>query len=1107
MLAKPGSSRAAGSRAYSSNRRKQQEDPTDQLRKISKNTPNKKCADCGAKLPQCINLSVGSFICMSCAGICREVNLKVKSLGHSTFTEYEVEMMRQTDNDKVNELWLAQYNPQSERMKPPNGNVDQNHLRTWIKRKYQDKQWYGGSGDGGGGGRSQQQQQSSRGGGGGGSGRQQSQPQPTMVQIPPAQQPAPAQEVDLFANFDAPTPAPAPVPSNNNSSNQPADEEWASFGGSSSKPKNNNDPFGGDPFASASAPAPPQQQPAASNNQNNNFANFGQASQQQQMPNDPFAQTPVATAPAPPQQQQQQQQNFGNFQAQFPAQQQNLQQSQFPTSQPNVNNNAFGGDPFATAPAAGGGSGGLQQQQQQPQGFANFQEIPQQQIQQPSQQPQMVTQNQQGFANFGGTQQNNQRSMQQSQMMPQQQLQPGGMQQGFANFDGATQNQQSMQQSQMMPPPQQQQMQQPQQPSMQQGFGNFTNAQAPQQQQQQQQQMAPQQTNQDFGGNMNINNNTDANKASSSDDPFADVPLATSAALPVSVMSTMDKGHQQQQQQQQPAAMPTAPPAGDASVASGGPSSNDPMNAFGHLSVSGPYVSSGGFGGMEQSSGFVAAAAPVSAPVVPHAPKFKAKDVVCYKTNGSRMKAQIVKVHLDDELDPFYTIALPFGKEKQTDDGHLELIDPLFEKLESKLLAMSSADLKQIEDFIATMVPKAATHTLESVPAIDTAAVPTAPVALTKSTFAAAPVSGPAEINVATETVPQSVAPPSPSGMSHVSQLTQPTAAAAQTQLMPTLSSNNMSTVPVLQQQQQSMMGNMNTTTGMGTMNGFGAGPDSTNLKTIPSPMPADKAPAPSNISGQVPTPPMTASVSSQQNSMGMSPPSQPNRNMGMQTQPQNMQQQGMSNPGTSQQPTPQMNGNMGMQSGMGSLPSPNLIPSPAGKSPAGPNQMTQQNMSQMQGQIGAPPLTGEQQQQPQQFPGNGSHSGTNQMIPPQQQQQQVPQQMMTMPQGQMGGQTGAGAQQMMMPQHSQQQAPQQMMMPQGQVGGQMMMPQQQQYQQQLQQQMMMPQGQFNGQPASGAPQIMMMAPQQQQPQGQMAQFQQTNTAGQEQGGNPFDMY
>ena len=116
---------------------------------------------------------------MNCAGIHRELSSRVKSIGHASFTPEEVEMMKTTDNDKVNSIYLARYDPQRERMKMPQDNNDRQHLKAWIHRKYHDKAWYG---NGGGGSTtimpSSQQHSSDQPTGYG---------QPTLVQMPPRQ--------------------------------------------------------------------------------------------------------------------------------------------------------------------------------------------------------------------------------------------------------------------------------------------------------------------------------------------------------------------------------------------------------------------------------------------------------------------------------------------------------------------------------------------------------------------------------------------------------------------------------------------------------------------------------------------------------------------------------------------------------------------------------------------------------------------------------------------------------------------------------------------------------------------------------------------------------
>ena len=105
MLQPPGSS-SGRSKKYATSRRKAQEvTPEEILRQLQRNAPNKRCADCGTKLPQCVNLTISSFVCIGCAGIHRELNFRVKGIGHSSFTMEEVDRLKQTDNDQVNALW------------------------------------------------------------------------------------------------------------------------------------------------------------------------------------------------------------------------------------------------------------------------------------------------------------------------------------------------------------------------------------------------------------------------------------------------------------------------------------------------------------------------------------------------------------------------------------------------------------------------------------------------------------------------------------------------------------------------------------------------------------------------------------------------------------------------------------------------------------------------------------------------------------------------------------------------------------------------------------------------------------------------------------------
>ena len=816
------------------------ESPADAMRKLTKLPPNKRCADCNTKLPQCVNLTVGSFICLTCSGIHREINSKIKSLGHSTFTDQEVEMMKQIGNDKVNAMWLARYDPENERNRmnrQPDGNQNQNHLRTWIRRKYNDKHWYssdGSAGSGGSGGVSAPTPPSSSSRGGSGGGRN-NQPQPTVVQIPTANNPP----VDLFAS-------PSPVATNTANSN---DGSWAAFGGSTQpqqqqqKQQINSDPFAqppqqqqsnSDPFAQ-----PPQQQ------QNQNFANFGggqtqQPPQQQQPSQGGFANFDQQQAQVPPQQQQQQQQPVvaqqgGGFTANF-----NQQQPPVPPQQQPV-----------VAQQGGGFTANFDQQQTQA-------PSPQQQQQQP-----VVAQQGVGFtANF-----NNQQNQQQQMMRPPQQLQPPQNQQD-QNFGNLNQQNPGASSGQMIPP--QQQQQQPQ------------------------------------GGQ----------------DPFGNMPPPSQGAMGLQpqqpTMTT--NGQQPQQQSQDGGNMGGQPQQSEAQLQT--PSimpveKQDPMDAFAHLSVGNNGINNNnvarGMGGsaLPASNQPGTGAVPTKSTVVDSVVlEYKEMEMVCYKSNGTRQKAQIVKRHLDDELQPFYTIGL-LGREKQTDVHHLEPLDPSYEKIESTLISLSATQLKQVEAFLGSLVND--TNSSSNTPIVSNAVEQ-------KPVVQVAPI---AETPMTKGQIPPTIVSRSQSVMSHVSNLTQ--------------------------QQHGPGMGGMMSPPAMTMTNGV----SSSAVSPLTSPLTVPKVPAP-NMGGA-------------KNMMGQIGQSNNAAQMMMMQQPNSSQQPQMQGQMVGQNPVPQMMQQPQMQGQMvgqqNSAPQMMQQQQPQQQVP----QMGQFQQQPMQGQMaGQPQMMMMQQQQPQ---------------------------------------------------------------------------------------------------------------------------------------------
>ena len=721
MLQPPG---AARNRPTGRSRKSQQSQvsPDDAVRQRQRLPANKKCADCQSKLPSCVNLTIGSFVCITCAGIHRELNARVKGVGHSSFTAEEAQKLSQTDNDQVNALYLARYDPHRERMHAPRDNSNPAMLKEWIRRKYFDKAWMDRS--------------------------RPAEPQATVVQVPPQQQAPqqPASSVDLLGGGGG----------------------WDAFGsgggGAPQSPKPQQQVGGFANFANfPTSPAAPQQQNFASfSPQQQNRANAAAPSQQ------PVQQSPSGFANFPPQQPQVAFANFGQAQSQPPQQAQaqggfaNFPTGQQGHSQPPPQQQQVD---FANFPTGQQGhSQPPQQSQSQSQdGFANFPPGQQGQSQPPQQHgnfppaqgqlPPAQGQSQGGFANFPPGQQG------QSQP-PQQQHSQGG----FANFPSGQQGQLHPQQQSQggfanFPPGQQGQPHPPQQQQSQGGFANFppahgqlppaqSQSQAPQQQSQQQQSQGgfanvavPAQQGQHLSlqrqpaqdgfvtsqqpGQQHMSNGFDSFPSGSPPQQPTPSPqqqqqsaqsqssFMTSAPQQQMAMQTLpqnvqeDTTHGQRHPQQG-----TTSHRGDSRQGSG--TTVEPSDAFDHFAAitieSTPNQTNSS--GPEKQMATSATGPPDLPSLVPpdsttdkpakSMPQYEAGQKVYYKSSSYNGPASIVKVHLDDDLEPFYTIKVQ-GREKQTDHHHLMEKSPVMTQLETQLVSLSDDQLRSVLVFVQEM--------------------------------------------------------------------------------------------------------------------------------------------------------------------------------------------------------------------------------------------------------------------------------------------------------------------------------------------------------------------------------------------------------------------
>jgi Putative GTPase activating protein for Arf len=266
MLQKPGSSTPRPARSAKA---AAQESPEEVLRKLSRLPSNKKCCDCTSKLPNIVNVTIGAFLCSTCAGIHRELpsTPRIKSIGHTTFSAEEVAFIgQQGGNERVNAVYLENYSASRERLRPPTDNTDVHLLRTWIFRKYKDKAWYQGPDATPATANSSTLQRTAGGGTTSGRGVAGAMRQPTVV----AHLPPKAKVAAVMDLFDAPPTAAAVDEWDAFSTRrtQPAGDDFANFGGSSSnatpeeqQPPGSSDFANFDEPTSNNVPPPPASHP------------------------------------------------------------------------------------------------------------------------------------------------------------------------------------------------------------------------------------------------------------------------------------------------------------------------------------------------------------------------------------------------------------------------------------------------------------------------------------------------------------------------------------------------------------------------------------------------------------------------------------------------------------------------------------------------------------------------------------------------------------------------------------------------------------------------------------------------------------------------------
>lgn len=94
------------------------------------------CCDCSKANPSFANLAIGSFVCLECASLLRELGFPIKGLAFSKFTSEEIRKLGACGgNERVNAIYLGTRptTPQRERIAD---------FRDFLMIKYIDKMWY-----------------------------------------------------------------------------------------------------------------------------------------------------------------------------------------------------------------------------------------------------------------------------------------------------------------------------------------------------------------------------------------------------------------------------------------------------------------------------------------------------------------------------------------------------------------------------------------------------------------------------------------------------------------------------------------------------------------------------------------------------------------------------------------------------------------------------------------------------------------------------------------------------------------------------------------------------------------------------------------------------
>ncbi|CAK9829752.1 Arf-GAP domain and FG repeat-containing protein 1 [Anthophora retusa] len=122
-------------------KRKQDEKNLKILRELVSQPGNKECFDCHQRGPTYVNMTIGSFVCTSCSGILRGLTPphRVKSISMATFTQEEIDFIKERGNEYCRRIWLGLMNPNSSQTLDAK---DEQKMKDLMSAKYELKRYY-----------------------------------------------------------------------------------------------------------------------------------------------------------------------------------------------------------------------------------------------------------------------------------------------------------------------------------------------------------------------------------------------------------------------------------------------------------------------------------------------------------------------------------------------------------------------------------------------------------------------------------------------------------------------------------------------------------------------------------------------------------------------------------------------------------------------------------------------------------------------------------------------------------------------------------------------------------------------------------------------------